>query len=130
MAEVKEGWLCDCIHNGLESELFIVFSRENLEKYTEDRNRWNQAVLLLGPGLPNVMRPSIDQVLDSWVFASLVAALGIGLNISGSPMRVDTTKLRYGRIFIVHESEEFIEQVIAVFRRFFTELVDEGRVFG
>lgn len=142
------GKLSDCVsRDPAVSELFIVEGDSAGGTVKNARDRVHQALLPLRGKILNVERARIDKALDNQEIKSLIAALGVGIDINTSRSsdpdllvddetpneNFDISKLRYHKIIIMTDAdvdgEHIRTLILTFFYRFMKPLIVNGYIY-
>jgi DNA gyrase subunit B len=115
------------------AELLVVCSDRLWPMAKSKRDRFLQAVLPFNEHLISAMNAEVDEVLDSEGFKAIIAALGIGIQLSWDESLYRPDFLRYGKIIVVSddsaESMEISANLSVFFSRFMPSLFARGHVY-
>jgi DNA gyrase subunit B len=139
------GKLTDCRSKiAADCELFLVEGNSAGGSAKGARDRETQAVLPLRGKVLNVERARLDKALDNEEIKSLIAALGVGIDINTSRAmdvegdeskngNFDLSKLRYHKIIIMSDADVDGEHIrtllLTFFYRYMKPLITEGYVY-
>ncbi|MGE0002326.1 MAG: type IIA DNA topoisomerase subunit B [Fimbriimonadaceae bacterium] len=144
------GKLTDCVSRDAEiCELFLVEGDSAGGSAKGARDRVTQAVLPLRGKILNVERARLDKALDNEEIKSLIAALGVGIDVRTArddegevPMdeqgkarneNFDITKLRYNKIIIMTDADVDGEHIrtllLTFFYRYLKPLIEKGHLY-
>jgi DNA gyrase subunit B len=130
----RMGWLNDCISKeAATAELFLVQS--SLAAVAQVvRDRMTQAVLEIEAPVADVPGAMVDDLVIDDNIQWIVASLGTGLCLwPGDESCFSLAGLRYGKVVIACEptsqGRHVTGQVVALFHRFLSPVVDAGHVF-
>lgn len=150
------GKLTDCMSKDpTKCELFLVEGDSAGGSAKTARDRHTQAVLPLRGKILNVERARIDKALDNEEIKSLIAALGVGIDVSlgrktemndpaslegsngsngrGGDANFDITKLRYHKVIIMTDADVDGEHIrtllLTFFYRYMRPLIEGGFVY-
>lgn len=126
-------FLNDCASKGVSiAELFLV-EDGICEKAKRGRNRMTQAVMDIDASIRKIASSEIPDILGDENLTSLIAALGIGINLMPGVEMLSMERLRYGKVIIVTEPTEagkhIQEQLIAFVNQYMNSLVSNGHLF-
>lgn len=150
------GKLSDCKSNESDKcEIFLVEGDSAGGSAKAARDRMTQAVLPLRGKILNVERARIDKALDNEEIKALIAALGVGIDLTlgrGEPesdeedeptvksngkkereISFDLSKLRYGKVIIMTDADVDGEHIrtllLTFFYRYMRPLMEAGHVY-
>ena len=115
-----------------DNELFIV-EEKNFALASENRNRFNQALLEVGPSIVKISGARIDRLLDDEDIKSIISARGVGIDLMPGFNLMTTESLRYWKIILVTEptkdGRHIRKQVLSFLHQYMNPLVRAGHVF-
>jgi DNA gyrase subunit B len=153
------GKLSDCMSKDAEKcEIFLVEGDSAGGSAKAARDRITQAVLPLRGKILNVERARVDKALDNEEIKALIAALGVGIDLSfgrkehdeieeegaapngkangksnGKDTSFDLSKLRYGKIIIMTDADVDGEHIrtllLTFFYRYMKPLIAAGKIY-
>ncbi len=123
------GKLADCASTDpTESELFIVEGDSAGGSAKQARDRRTQAILPLRGKVLNAEQASVTKLMSNKELNDIVSALGCGIG-----PKLDLTKLRYHRIFLLMDADadghHIATLLLTFFYRYMKPLIDERYVY-
>ncbi|MCX7800970.1 MAG: DNA gyrase subunit B [Fimbriimonadales bacterium] len=140
------GKLSDCMSKDpSKCELFLVEGQSAGGSAKGARDRMTQAVLPLRGKILNVEKARLDKALDNEEIKSLIAALGVGIDVNvgrdsedsengnGKETSFDLSKLRYHKVIIMTDADVDGEHIrtllLTFFFRYMRPLVEAGHLY-
>ncbi len=120
-------YLVDCVEKGLESELILV-EQASSDMAVQARNRMSQAILEIKPIELDIRRAEIPEVLSNKELQSIVAALGVGINVIPGMNMLRIESIRYGKVILALEPSAR-NQVVEFLKRFMGPVLEGGFVY-
>lgn len=127
------GKLADCSSkNRSECEIFIVEGLSAGGSAKEARNRSTQAILPLRGKILSTEKADFTKAMNNEEIKSMIVAFG--LQVQNNKIVVDKSKLRYGKIIIMADSDRDGDHIRVLFLTFIhkycPELIEEGYIYA
>lgn len=126
-------FLNDCVSKDSSVTELIIVESKTEEMVKRVRDRMNQAVMVVDASILQVENAEVMDLLDDETVKSLVATLGIGINLMPAFDMLSMERLRYGKVIIVTEPTEagmhIQKQLIALVNRCMNPLIANGHLY-
>ena len=117
--------------------MFVVQPKAAYLRIRAERDRLTQAVLEIESEIVDGRACELDRILDDETFKSLIASIGVGIDISeswlGGASLLQLDDLRYGKIILVFDEtpqgRQTKDRLLLLLRRFLAPLIATGRVY-